>query len=109
MGEVREMKPVEERREIVKTAIKIQRGLLPGKTIKDLAKEHGVSRNQIYKYLFYATDDPVEKLRQAEEEVEFRAEVLELMGLKDRNWNDSIRHTSDSRGWDGWDITPPNM
>jgi transposase-like protein len=73
------MKPKEEIREIVKRALRIQGGM-EDETITELAQRHGIARNTVYEYLKVATDHPVERLRQAEEEVEFRIEVLELMG-----------------------------
>ena len=78
MGQIREMKPIEERREIVKKALRIQAGLEDA-TIVDLAEEHGITRQGVYNYLSYVTDDPEGKLKQAEEEVEFRREVLRLI------------------------------
>jgi transposase-like protein len=67
------MKSKEERREIV------LRALDPETNITELAKEHGITRSAVYSYLDWIIDDPEERLRQAEEEVEFRREVLRLI------------------------------
>ena len=44
-----------------------------------MAEEYGMSRSGIYSYLEWVEDDPEEKLRRAEEELEFRKEVLRLL------------------------------
>ena len=72
------VKSKEERREIVLKALKIQAGL-SDKTMQDVANEHGITRQGVYEYLPFVTDDPEERLRQAEEEVEFRREVFKLV------------------------------
>ena len=79
-------KPKEERREIIKEALKIRAEPLKRgeetKAFERLAEEHGISRQQIYHYLRYATDKPEERLEEAYEEVDFRLEVLRLLGYE---------------------------
>lgn len=80
MGLIREMKSKEERREIIRRALKIQKGEISDTTIPELATEHGIARGTVYQYLRYVEDDPEGRLREAEDEVEFRLEVLRLLG-----------------------------
>ncbi len=70
------MKPKEERREIIRKA------LHPETNITELAKEHGITRGGVYAYLNYALDDPEGRVKEAEEELEFRREVLRLVLAK---------------------------
>jgi hypothetical protein len=77
-----QIKPAEERHEIIIKALRIMNGL-EDSTISDLAREYGISRPGIYTYLDYVVDDPEGRLRAAEEEVEFRREVLRLVGKKE--------------------------
>jgi len=67
------MKPKQERKEIILKA------LTPGANISHIAREHGISRQSVYAYLEWVTDDPEGRLRQAEDEVEFRRKVWELV------------------------------
>jgi transposase-like protein len=69
------MKSKEERREIVLKALD------PETNITNLAKEYGITRSGVYAYLNWVRQDPVEKLRRAEEEVEFRKDVLRWLGI----------------------------
>jgi transposase-like protein len=68
------MKTKEERREMVLKALD------PETNITHLAKEYGITRSGVYAHINWVTDDPEGKLRRAEEEVEFRREVLRLLG-----------------------------
>jgi predicted regulator of amino acid metabolism with ACT domain len=66
---------IEERRKIKLKALD------PETNITHLAKEHGISRQTVYDYLDSVTDNPKEKLRKAEEEVEFWKEVLRWLDI----------------------------
>ena len=74
------LKPVEERREIILEALKILRGdSREFASIQELAEDHGMTRQGVHAYFDWALDDPEGRLRQAEEEVEFRREVVKLV------------------------------
>jgi transposase-like protein len=67
------MKSKQERREIVLKALD------PETNITQLAREHGITRGGVYAYLNYALDDPEGRVKEAEEEVEFRRKVWDLV------------------------------
>ena len=52
--------------------------LEPNANISGIARRYGISRQRIYQLLENAIIDSQEKLREAEQEVEFRRRVLEL-------------------------------
>ena len=70
------IKSKEERHEIILKALD------PDANISQIARDHGMSRQGIYAYLDWVIDDPEGRLKAAEEEVEFRREVLRLVGQK---------------------------
>jgi transposase-like protein len=80
MGEIRTQKPAEERREITQEALKIRAGVSNYSTYSELAREHGISRQAVDEYLKNVTSDPWGRLDEAEKEVDFRLNVLELLG-----------------------------
>jgi transposase-like protein len=67
------MRDNEKRNEIVLKALD------PETNIAELAREYGISRQAVYEYLDYVLDDPEGRLSQAEEDLEFRREVLRLI------------------------------
>ena len=91
------MKPKEERREIIRKALEIQNGERDG-TIVDLAKEYGVTRTGVYKYLERVTENPEAQLRRAEREVLFRIEVMRLLGYTEGEIEAILESVEEERG-----------
>jgi transposase-like protein len=63
----------EERRKIILEALQ------PDANISKIAREHGISREAIYKYFRHTLDDPKQRMHDAEEEAVFRRKVWELV------------------------------
>lgn len=71
---------VKERRELVLAALAKDPETGKAKAQKtELARRYGIVRGHVYRLIEEATADPEARLREAEEEVEFRRRVLELL------------------------------
>lgn len=57
----------------------ILESLEPGANLTQIAREHGINRNTIYKYHRYALRDPKQLMHDAEAEAAFRRKVWEMV------------------------------
>lgn len=63
----------EERQQIILESLR------PGANLTQIAKEHGINRNTIYKYHRYSLRDPHQLMLDAEAEAAFRRQVWEMV------------------------------